>query len=164
MIENRDSSPLERLSFQLTWHYYDGGKMKASLKPGLEHEFTFVVPENKMVPALYPEAPEFQKMPYVFATGFLVGLIEWTCIKAVNPHLNWPDEQTVGTKISIDHTAATPPGLEVPTAVKLVDVDRRRLVFEVKANDGADTISKGTHERFVIDASAFNQKVESKKG
>ena len=138
--------------------------MKSSLKPGLEHTFTFRVPENKAVPALYPESVELQEMPQVFATGFLVGLIEWTCIKAVNPHLNWPDEQSVGTKISIDHTAATPPGLEVTTSVKLVEVDRRRLVFEVKAHDGVDTISKGTHERFVIDAAKFSAKVESKKG
>jgi fluoroacetyl-CoA thioesterase len=138
--------------------------MKASLKPGLEHEFTFVVPENKIVPALYPESPEFQEMPHVFATGFLVGLIEWTCIMALNPHLDWPDEQSVGTKIEIDHTAATPPGLEVTTSVRLTEVDRRRLVFDVTAHDGVDTISKGVHERFVIDASAFNQKVGIKRG
>ena len=138
--------------------------MKASLKPGLEHEFTFVVPENKIVPALYPESPEFQEMPHVFATGFLVGLIEWTCIMALNPHLEWPDEQSVGTKIEIDHTAATPPGLEVTTSVRLTEVDRRRLVFDVTAHDGVDTISKGVHERFVIDASAFNQKVGIKRG
>ena len=136
--------------------------MKASLKPGLEHEFTFVVPENKIVPALYPESPEFQEMPHVFATGFLVGLIEWTCIMAVNPHLDWPDEQSVGTKIEIDHTAATPPGLEVTVSVKLAEIDRRRLVFNVKAHDNVDTISKGVHERFVIDAAKFNDKVKSK--
>ena len=137
--------------------------MKASLKPGLEHAFTFVVPESKIVPALYPESPEFQQMPHVLATGFLVGLFEWTCIMAINPHLDWPEEQTVGTKIEIDHTAATPPGLKVTAAVRLVEIDRRRLVFEVQAHDGVDTISKGVHERFVIDASTFNQKVESKK-
>ena len=46
-----------------------GGKMKANLKPGLEYTFKYVVPENKTVPAFYPEAPEFQNMPEVFATG-----------------------------------------------------------------------------------------------
>ena len=138
--------------------------MKASLKPGLEHAFTFVVPESKIVPALYPESPEFQEMPHVFATGFLVGLIEWTCIQAVNPHIDWPDEQTVGTKIAIDHTAATPAGLRVTTSVRLVEVDRRRLVFAVQAHDGVDTISRGTHERFVIDAATFNRNVRAKSG
>ena len=48
--------------------------MRDSLKPGLRHRFTFRVPASKTVAGLYPEAPEFQQMPEVFATGFLVGL------------------------------------------------------------------------------------------
>ena len=70
--------------------------MKESLKPGIGYEHRFVVPDSKTVPALYPESPEFTAMPKVFATGFLVGLIEWTCIKAVNPHLDWPAESDSG--------------------------------------------------------------------
>jgi len=136
--------------------------MKETLKSGIEYKFKYVVPENKTVPALYPEAVEFQKMPVVFATGFLVGLVEWTCIQAINPHIDWPIEQTVGTKIDIDHTAATPHGLEVTVSVKLVEVDRRRLVFEVQAHDGVDTITKGIHERFVIDAEKFNRNLIKK--
>ena len=66
--------------------------MKASLKPGIRYEHTFMVPTSKTVPALYPESPEFVAMPEVFATGFLVGFLEWTCIKAIYPHLNWPRE------------------------------------------------------------------------
>jgi hypothetical protein len=46
-------------------------------------------------------------MPEVFATGFLVGLLEWTCIQAVNPHIDWPREQTVGTHVNVSHEAAT---------------------------------------------------------
>ncbi len=67
--------------------------MKNTLKPGLTHTFQFKVPESKTVPYLYPEAPEFQQMPKVLATGFMVGLFEWTCIQAVNPHIDWPREQ-----------------------------------------------------------------------
>ena len=48
----------------------------------------------------YPEALEFQQMPTVFATGYFVGLLEWACIKAINPYLDWPIEQTVGTQNS----------------------------------------------------------------
>ena len=87
--------------------------MKDSLSEGLVHEFTYTVPDAKTVPGLYPESAEFQKMPRVFATGFLVGLIEWTCIQAINPHIDWPVEQTVGIGISLNHTAATPPGLDI---------------------------------------------------
>lgn len=136
--------------------------MKGSLKPGIEHELRFRVTDTKTVPALYPESSEFQKMPEVFATGFLVGFIEWACIQAVNPHLDWPAEQTVGTHINVSHSAATPPGLDVVARVKLIEVDGRRLVFEVEANDRVDVISKGTHERFIINAEKFNAKVREK--
>ena len=99
-------------------------------------------------------------MPQVFATGFMVGFLEWACIKAVNPHLDWPEEQTVGTQINVSHSA--PPGLEVTAKVKLTQVDGRRLVFEVEANDGVDVISKGTHERFVINRARFSEKLKQK--
>ena len=136
--------------------------MKSTLKAGIEYEFRFRVPESKTVPALYPESPEFREMPQVFATGFMVGFLEWACIKAVNPHLDWPEEQTVGTHVNVSHLAATPPGLEVTAKVKLTQVDGRRLVFEVEANDGVDVISKGTHERFVINRTRFCEKVKQK--
>ncbi|MBU2455765.1 MAG: thioesterase, partial [Proteobacteria bacterium] len=71
--------------------------MKNTLKPGIRFEHKIIVPKSKTVPFLYPEAQELEVMPKVFATGFLVGFLEWTCIKAINPHLDWPMEQTVGT-------------------------------------------------------------------
>jgi fluoroacetyl-CoA thioesterase len=136
--------------------------MKDTLKPGIESEFTFRITESKTVPALYPESAEFQDMPRVFATGFLVGFIEWACIKAVNPHLDWPREQTVGTHIDVSHTAATPAGFEVTAKVKLVEVDGRRLLFEVEARDEVDMISKGKHERFIIRKDKFDEKTKEK--
>ncbi len=136
--------------------------MKNTLKAGLEHKLRFRVPANKTVPALYPESSEFQEMPRVFATGYMVGLIEWACIQAVNPHIDWPNEQTVGISIHVNHTAATPPGLEVCARVKLTEVDGKRLVFETELNDSVDIISKGTHERFIIDAEKFNHKIKQK--
>jgi fluoroacetyl-CoA thioesterase len=136
--------------------------MKETLKAGIEHELRFRVPESKTVPALYPESAEFQVMPRVFATGYMVGLIEWACIQAINPHIDWPNEQTVGISINVNHTAATPPGLEVRAGVKLIEVDGRRLIFEVQLHDGVDTISKGIHERFIINAEKFNSKLREK--
>jgi fluoroacetyl-CoA thioesterase len=53
--------------------------MKKTLAPGLTHGFSYRVPANKTVPDLYPEIAEFQAMPTVFATGFMVGLMEWAC-------------------------------------------------------------------------------------
>lgn len=136
--------------------------MKDTLKPGIEYVHKFRVPQSKTVPALYPESEEFVAMPEVFATGFMVGLLEWACIKAVKPHLDWPSEQTVGTYIDVSHLAATPPGLEVTAKVKLVEVDGRRLVFEVEAHDGVDLISRGKHERFIINKEKFDAKMKQK--
>ncbi len=136
--------------------------MKDTLQVGMEFQYTYVVPENKLVPALYPEAEEFLVMPKVFATGYLVGLIEWTCIKALASHLDWPKEQSVGIKINVNHTAATPTGFEVKVQTKLIEIDGKRLVFEVSAHDGVDAISKGTHERFVINKEKFDARLQEK--
>ena len=136
--------------------------MKDTLKPGIEYVHNFRVTQSKTVPALYPESEEFVAMPEVFATGFMVGFLEWACIKAVKPHLDWPSEQTVGTHIDVSHLAATPPGLEVTAKVKLVEVDGRRLVFEVEAHDGVDLISRGKHERFIINKEKFDAKMKQK--
>ena len=137
--------------------------MKETLKPGLRYEHKFLVPSSKTVPALYPEAAEFLEMPEVFATGFMVGFLEWACIKCVNPHLDWPREQTVGTHVNVSHQAATPPGLEVTATVELIEVDGRRLVFQVEAHDGVDVISTGRHERFVINREKFDAKLGEKR-
>jgi fluoroacetyl-CoA thioesterase len=136
--------------------------MKDSLQAGLTFDFSFRIPEEKTVPYLYPESPEFQVMPGVLATGFMVGLFEWACIQAVNPHLDWPREQTVGIDLKLSHTAATPPGLTVTVRGKLEKVEGRKLTFSLSADDGMDKISEGTHERFVIDAQRFNGKVAEK--
>jgi len=137
--------------------------MKDSLKPGIEYSHKFIVQPNKTVSALYPEAEEFNVMPEVFATGFLVGFIEWACIKAVNPHLAWPEEQTVGIGISIKHLAATPPGLEVMAKVRLLEVDGRRLLFDVEVHDEVDLISQGKHERVIINKEKFDDRIKKKK-
>jgi fluoroacetyl-CoA thioesterase len=137
--------------------------MKDSLKTGIRYVHTFVVQQSKTVPALYPEADEFVAMPEVFATGFLVGLLEWTCIKAINPHLNWPQEQTVGTRIDVSHEAATPPGLTITAKVELIAIEGRKLTFTVEAHDGVDLISKGRHERFIINREKFDAKLVVKK-
>ncbi len=136
--------------------------MKNPLQPGLTYEFKFKVPENKTVPHLFPESPEFQAMPNVLATGFMVGLFEWTCIQAINPHIDWPREQTVGIDLKLNHIAATPPGLTVTVKVKLEAVEGRKLVFSIVADDGIDKISEGTHDRFIIDAAKFNAKMAAK--
>ena len=136
--------------------------MKDSLQVGLTYEHRFLVPSSKTVPALYPEAPEFLVMPEVFATGFMVGFLEWACIKAINPHLDWPHEQTVGTHIDVTHQAATPPGLTVIANVELIAIEGKKLTFSVEAHDGVDLIAKGRHERYLIDKKKFDERLQQK--
>jgi fluoroacetyl-CoA thioesterase len=136
--------------------------MKDTLKPGLKFEFSYTVPESKTVPYLYPEAEEFQQMPRVLATGFMVGLIEWACVDFINRHIDWPTEQTVGTDVKLSHLAATPPGLTVTVKGELLHIEGRKLTFSIVADDGFDVISEGTHERFIISPDKFTAKLQSK--
>ena len=136
--------------------------MRETLRPGLEAVFRYTVPESKTVPRIYEEAPDFQMMPRVFATGFMVALCEWACIELIKPHLDWPREQTLGTHVNLSHTAATPPGFTIEVRARLESVEGRKLVFRVSAHDGVDPITDGTHERHVIDAERFERKVASK--
>ncbi|MCB1521526.1 MAG: thioesterase family protein [Hyphomicrobiaceae bacterium] len=135
--------------------------MKDTLKPGAAFRFEFKIPADKTVPYLYPEAHEFQLMPTVFATGFMVGLMEWTCIKILEPHLD-ADEGSLGTHINVSHVAATVPGQVVTVDAECVEVHGRRVAFKVRAHDGLDMIGEGTHERMVVPWERFEAKVNEK--
>ena len=98
----------------------------------------------------------------VFATPMMISLIEQTCNECVLPYLE-KGQGTVGTLVNVTHTAATPIGMRVWCESELVEVDRRRLVFKVKAFDPCGVIGEGFHERFVIDTEKFIEKVRAKK-
>jgi fluoroacetyl-CoA thioesterase len=136
--------------------------MKTSLQPGITHRMRYTVPPSKTVPQLYPESESFRAMPEVLATGFMVGLMEWACIEAIRPHLDWPREQSLGTHVDFPHLAATPPGFTVTIDVRLDRVEGRRLFFSVRAGDGVDTITEGRHERVVVERERFDAKVAAK--
>ncbi len=133
--------------------------MKPSLTVGFTHTITYLVPDDKTVPHVFADSPEFEVMPKVLATAFLVGLLERACVEGLRPHLDWPKEQTVGTHIDVSHSSPTPPGSTVTVEVELVEIDRRRLVFRVAARDETGEISRGRHERFVIDAATFTARL-----
>lgn len=135
--------------------------MKPTLKPGDTARMEFKVPANKTVPHLYPEAHEFQQMPTVFATGFMVGLMEWTCLKVLEPHLA-PGEGSLGIHIDVSHTAATVPGQIVTVDAECTGVSGRRVTFKVTAHDGIEKISEGSHERMIVPWEKFVAKVNEK--
>ena len=136
--------------------------MKSTLKAGLKHRFSYRVFGSKTVPQLYPEASELQVMPEVFATGFMVGLMEWTCIKLLEPHLD-KGEGSLGTHIDVSHKAATPIGFTVTVEAECVEVRGPRARFKLVAHDGVDEIGAGTHERFIVAWDRFNRGVDAKR-
>ncbi len=97
----------------------------------------------------------------VFATPMMIALVEQTCLESVLPYLD-EGQGTVGTLVNVTHSAATPVGMRVWCDSELVEVDRRRLVFSVKAYDECGLIGEGRHERFVIDSAKFQAKIDAK--
>lgn len=96
----------------------------------------------------------------VFATPAMIAMMEKTCLESVTPHLS-DAYSTVGTKVNISHTKATPKGMKVICESELIEIDRKRLVFKVSARDEEGQIGEGTHERFIIDKEKFMQKFGS---
>lgn len=135
--------------------------MKPTLKPGLTHRFTYTVPVTKTVPHLYEESPELSAMPEVFATGFMVGLMEWTCVQLLALHLD-PGEGSLGVHIDVSHKAATPVGFTITVDAECIEVRGPRAKFSVRAHDGIDEIGTGIHERFIVTWDRFNKSVAAK--
>jgi fluoroacetyl-CoA thioesterase len=134
-----------------------------TLQPGLRHTQTIVVDEHLTVPAVSRAFTGFADMPEVFATAFLVGFVEWTCIEALKPLLP-AGIQTVGVHVDLSHGAATPVGMRVTAEVTLAEVDGRRLVFHVRCRDEVDLVCEGVHERALIDGAKFRARVARKQG
>ena len=135
--------------------------MKPTLRPGLKHSFSYTVPVGKTVPHLYGESPELAAMPVVFATGFMVGLMEWTCVQLLGPHLD-PGECSLGVHINVLHKAATPAGFAVTVEAECIEVRGPRAKLAVRVHDGIDEIGSGIHERFVVSWDRFNKSVAAK--
>lgn len=97
----------------------------------------------------------------VFATPAMIALMELTAWKSVAEHL---DEGcgSVGTLLNVTHDAPTPLGMKVWCESELVEVDGRRLVFQVEAFDEKGKIGGGRHERFVIQNEKFQAKANKK--
>jgi len=97
----------------------------------------------------------------VFATPAMVGLMEKAALSSVDPLL---DEgfTTVGTKINVKHLAATPLGMKVTATSRLVEVEGKRLLFDIEVRDEIDLVGTGVHERYIIELAGFIKRVEGK--
>ena len=135
--------------------------MKQTLEPGLVHEAMLTVTDDLTVPQVSAHLAAFSDMPSVFATAYMVGFIEATCIECIQDHLD-EGEHSVGTHVDVSHTAATPVGMVVKAKVRLTEVNRRKLTFAVEAFDDHGPIGTGSHQRAVIDVERFTASVREK--
>ncbi|MHB0921074.1 MAG: hypothetical protein B7X31_13490 [Thiomonas sp. 13-66-29] len=130
---------------------------------GTRFAFDYTVQPGVTVPALYADTfPEFAQMPGVLATGLMVTLIEGCCQRAILPFLDWPREGSLGVHVDFSHLAPTPPGMTVHVTAEVVAVNGRRVVFRAEAFDAVECISRGTHERMVVDYERFARKAADK--
>lgn len=135
--------------------------MKPSLQPGASATWSIVVPPDRTVPHLFDDAPDLQAMPAVFATAFMIGLMEWACMKVIEPHLD-PGEGSVGIHVDVSHSAVTLPGQTVTVEAECIKAEGRRITFRVVAHDGLDKIGEGTHQRMVVPWNRFEAQVNAK--
>lgn len=132
------------------------------LKPGLKHSATITIGEALAVPAQAQLFDPLTEMPPVFATAQMIAFVEWTCVAALAPYLS-PDQRTVGTRVDMTHTAATPVGMNVTAEIELLEIDGRRLRFKAHCRDEIEPIGEGFHERTVIDYARFMQRLAGKR-
>ncbi|BAF59848.1 predicted thioesterase [Pelotomaculum thermopropionicum SI] len=129
--------------------------MARELSFGLEGEARTTVDENNTAIAHGSGSSR------VFATPAMIGLMEKAALSSVDPLLE-AGLTTVGIRVDVKHKAATPVGMEVVAKSRLVEVDGKRLVFEVSAWDEAGLIGTGIHERFIVKHESFIKKAEAR--
>lgn len=127
----------------------------SELKPGLKGETQIVVGARDTAPHIGSGKIK------VLATPVMVNLMEAAALDAVERFLPG-GHQTVGTRLNISHTAATPVGMRVIARAELIKVDGRRLTFRVSAADEKEPIGEGVHERIIVNVARFDQRTQEK--
>lgn len=125
------------------------------LEPGISLELTFPVTNELTAKTVGSGTLD------VLATPAMIARMEQAAWTSVAPHLS-PEEGTVGTLMSVKHLSPTPVGMEVTCRAELTQVDGRRLVFRVTAQDAQGLVGEGTHERAIIQNERFVSKAQKK--
>jgi len=129
--------------------------MKASLVSGVTSTTRITVDRDRTIDFMGEAAR-------VYATPMLVRDIEVACRTLLLAHLD-PGEDSVGTRVEIDHLAATLLGMGVDITVSVYEVAGRAISFEVNARDSLDLICRGRHHRFIVDVAKTAQRLAAKK-
>ena len=125
------------------------------IEPGLEGTVERVIPHEWTLARFDP------KLPAVFSTPAMIGLMEITASHVIAPVLP-PGALTVGTRIEVDHLKAVPAGTTVISKAKLAEVNGKRLVFEVEVSSGDTVIGRGRVFRAIVDHERFKAIADGK--
>jgi predicted thioesterase len=128
--------------------------MKPSLQPGLTSVKRIPIDRDRTISFMGEEAR-------VYATPRLISDIEFTCRDLILQHAD-PGEDSVGTEVAVKHLAPTLAGSTVEISVRITAVDGRKIAFEVSAKDELDTVSAGTHGRFVVEVARTKERLKAK--
>ena len=128
--------------------------MKPSLTNGLSETTTLTVDRERTIDFMGEKAR-------VYATPMLVRDIEVACRELLLAHLD-AGEDSVGTRVELDHTGATLMGMKVELQVRIAEVQGRSVTFEVSGSDGIDAICTCRHQRFVVDVAKTEQRLAAK--
>ena len=128
--------------------------MKPTLKKDLSFSKTIEVDEKRCIGFMGKEAA-------VYATPYMVSDVEYTCRNMLLEHLD-AGEDSVGAHVSIDHLAPTPMGMKVTIEVKIVEVDRRKVVFDFSVKD-LEEVGRGRHVRFVVETAKTRERLAAKR-
>jgi len=128
--------------------------MKTTLQAGLAAKRSFRIDRERTIDFMGEKAR-------VYATPMLVRDIEVTCREFLLGHLD-AGEDSVGTRVEIDHLAATLLGMEVEIGVSVAEVKGRAVTFAVEAHDGIDPVCRGKHMRFVVDVKQTEARLGAK--
>jgi len=128
--------------------------MKSTLQAGLERSVTFAVTRDRTIDFMGESAR-------VYATPMLVRDIEVACRELLLEHLD-AGEDSVGTRVAIDHIGATLLGMPVTLTVRVASVEGRAVGFEIEGKDGVEPIVRGQHARFVVDVAKTAQRLAAK--
>ena len=125
--------------------------MGVGLEKGIEYTGEIIVGERDLATFLGSGSVG------VFSTPSMIALMEKTSLELVKRYL--PEgHTTVGIEVAVRHLRATPPGMKVTCRSRLVDVDGKKLYFEVEASDERGRIGEGAHVRCVVETERFVEK------
>ena len=129
--------------------------MKSSLAPGVSKTRRLAVDEKRTISFMGEEGR-------VYATPEMIRDIEYTCRDLLLEHLD-PGQDSVGTRVEVDHLAATPLGLDVEVTARVAEVNKRQVVFEVSVRDRLDEVGRGRHTRFVVEVAKTKERLAAKR-